>query len=387
MRPPEQDGLFRSPWPAARRSGGGFAASAALHVLALIALAALQMSVPPPRPEIRLRDPVVLVPPVVEQASQSKTPLAEPRKALPPRQVEAELPPPPREEVLVPPQIAPDPRPVKDLASKRAVETPPPAPEPALREAEVQQAEARPRERREGGQPHRPAGFSEAETADQAGPKERKARAGVFNGVRAESPSGTRTEQGSGLRFRPTGFTRHAYLAGERGGGDGSASRPQIRAAGFGPAEARLDGESKPGTTRVAEAGFGGAAAKAANGAPAKEIAAAGFGTASAAPAGDAPPPAEDREPQRRPARILSKPQPEYTEAARRLGIQGEVWVRVRFTKTGTVEILGVTRRLGHGLGEKAVQAARGIRFEPARVNGRPADSAATVRIIFQLAR
>jgi TonB family protein len=83
---------------------------------------------------------------------------------------------------------------------------------------------------------------------------------------------------------------------------------------------------------------------------------------------------------------ILSKPQPNYTEEARRRRIEGEVLLEVLFRASGEVQVLKVIRGLGHGLDESAAAAARRIRFRPARRDGVPADSTAVVRIVFQLA-
>ena len=60
--------------------------------------------------------------------------------------------------------------------------------------------------------------------------------------------------------------------------------------------------------------------------------------------------------------------------------------ITILFGASGEIQILRVVRGLGHGLDENAAQAARTIRFLPARRDGRPVDSTATVHIIFQLA-
>jgi TonB family protein len=85
-------------------------------------------------------------------------------------------------------------------------------------------------------------------------------------------------------------------------------------------------------------------------------------------------------------AQILEKPRPVYTEEARRLGIEGEVQLEVCFRASGEVDIVRVVRGLGHGLDENAARAARTIRFLPAKRDGQPVDSTATVHITFQLA-
>ena len=83
---------------------------------------------------------------------------------------------------------------------------------------------------------------------------------------------------------------------------------------------------------------------------------------------------------------ILSKPNPVYTAEARKLHVQGEVLLRVVFTASGRLQILGIARGLGHGLDEAAIRAAEQIEFKPARRNGQPVDTTATLHILFELA-
>jgi len=86
------------------------------------------------------------------------------------------------------------------------------------------------------------------------------------------------------------------------------------------------------------------------------------------------------------PVEILSKPRPEYTDEARKLRLEGEVVLEMRFGANGQAEILRVTRGLGQGLDESARRAALTIRFRPALRAGMPVDSTAIVHILFQLA-
>src|SRR5262249_3223229 len=86
------------------------------------------------------------------------------------------------------------------------------------------------------------------------------------------------------------------------------------------------------------------------------------------------------------PAEILSKPKPDYTEEARRMKIEGEVLLRVLFTAGGEGRGLETVNKLGHGLDQNAIRAARQIRFKPAMRDGRPVDSTAVVHIVFQMA-
>ncbi|MEO6393658.1 MAG: energy transducer TonB [Pyrinomonadaceae bacterium] len=71
-------------------------------------------------------------------------------------------------------------------------------------------------------------------------------------------------------------------------------------------------------------------------------------------------------------ARLLVKPAPEYTEYARSMGIQGTVRLRAVLSSDGTVKHILVLNMLGGGLTGQAIKAARGIKFIPATVAGKP---------------
>ena len=86
------------------------------------------------------------------------------------------------------------------------------------------------------------------------------------------------------------------------------------------------------------------------------------------------------------PVEILFKPKPDYTDKARVAKVEGEVLLRVIFSAMGDVRVLDIVRGLGYGLDENAVRAAQQIKFRPAHRDGQPADSTATVHIVFQLA-
>src|SRR6185295_6538348 len=64
-------------------------------------------------------------------------------------------------------------------------------------------------------------------------------------------------------------------------------------------------------------------------------------------------------------ARLLSKPEPQYTEEARRNQISGTVVLRVVFSSTGEVLQIRAVRTLPFGLTERAIAAARQIKFTP----------------------
>ena len=86
------------------------------------------------------------------------------------------------------------------------------------------------------------------------------------------------------------------------------------------------------------------------------------------------------------PAEIVFKPNPVYTDEARRLRLEGEVLLEVVLGANGQLKINKVVRGLGHGLDEAAVKAAEQIRFKPATRDGQATDSTAVLHIIFQLA-
>jgi TonB family protein len=69
-------------------------------------------------------------------------------------------------------------------------------------------------------------------------------------------------------------------------------------------------------------------------------------------------------------ARLLFKPEPQYTEEARRNQITGTVMLRVVFSSSGEVVQIRAVRTLPFGLTERAIAAARQIKFVPAMKGG-----------------
>jgi TonB family protein len=85
--------------------------------------------------------------------------------------------------------------------------------------------------------------------------------------------------------------------------------------------------------------------------------------------------------------KVIFKPRPEYTAEAIKLHIEGTVSVRLRVSSSGTVQVLGVTSDLGHGLGDSAIRAVQATRFKPATdASGNPIDWEGIVNVAFQLA-
>jgi TonB family protein len=83
--------------------------------------------------------------------------------------------------------------------------------------------------------------------------------------------------------------------------------------------------------------------------------------------------------------RIVQKPEPTYTEQARRLGIEGTVILRAVFSSAGTVEHVLVLRSLPAGLTEQSVQVAKKIKFALATKDGKPVSMILELQYDFNL--
>jgi TonB family protein len=71
-------------------------------------------------------------------------------------------------------------------------------------------------------------------------------------------------------------------------------------------------------------------------------------------------------------ARLLQKPEPQYTEEARKNQITGTVMLRAVFSSASEVVQIQALRSLPFGLTERAIAAARQIKFVPAMKGGQP---------------
>jgi len=71
-------------------------------------------------------------------------------------------------------------------------------------------------------------------------------------------------------------------------------------------------------------------------------------------------------------AQILAKPEPVYTEIARQNKITGTVVLRAVFSSGGQVTNIHAVSGLPDGLTERAIEAAKKIRFVPATKDGHP---------------
>lgn len=84
-------------------------------------------------------------------------------------------------------------------------------------------------------------------------------------------------------------------------------------------------------------------------------------------------------------ARILSRPEPAYTEVARKAQVSGVVRRRAVFKNTGEVTDIRVIEGLPMGLSEKAIEAARQIRFAPAMRGGKTVSQYVNLEYNFNL--
>lgn len=83
--------------------------------------------------------------------------------------------------------------------------------------------------------------------------------------------------------------------------------------------------------------------------------------------------------------KILSQPKPGYTDEARKNSVQGIVVLKVTFLASGQIGQITVVRGLPNGLTEKAIAAARGIKFEPRKDRGIPRSVSKSVQYSFTI--
>jgi TonB family protein len=81
----------------------------------------------------------------------------------------------------------------------------------------------------------------------------------------------------------------------------------------------------------------------------------------------------------------LNNPRPNYTEEARKNGIQGIVVARVLVGADGAVKQARIVRGLPDGLNEEAIRTAYQMRFRPAMKGGKPVAFYHSVQIEFHL--
>jgi protein TonB len=85
------------------------------------------------------------------------------------------------------------------------------------------------------------------------------------------------------------------------------------------------------------------------------------------------------------PPRLVREVKPDYTEQARRRGLEGDVVLEIVVRSNGSVGDVKVLQGLGGGLDERAIEAVRQWRFSPARRQGTPVDVIVEVAVEFKL--
>jgi TonB family protein len=84
-------------------------------------------------------------------------------------------------------------------------------------------------------------------------------------------------------------------------------------------------------------------------------------------------------------ARVLSRAEPQYTEEARKNQVSGTVVLRAVFSSNGQVTNIRPVSNLPYGLTEKAIAAARMIKFTPAMKDGHPVSQYIQIEYSFNL--
>lgn len=85
------------------------------------------------------------------------------------------------------------------------------------------------------------------------------------------------------------------------------------------------------------------------------------------------------------PFRILNKPAAQYSTAARNAGVEGSISVKLILASDGTVSRVLFLSRLGYGLEENVLDAARRIKFEPKRIDGKPVSAVVRLEYKFSI--
>jgi protein TonB len=83
--------------------------------------------------------------------------------------------------------------------------------------------------------------------------------------------------------------------------------------------------------------------------------------------------------------KLVFDPEPEYSEEARKAKYQGTCVLSVIVGPDGLAHDIKVTNTLGLGLDEKAIEAVRKWRFEPAMKDGKPVNVLISVQVNFRL--
>jgi protein TonB len=85
------------------------------------------------------------------------------------------------------------------------------------------------------------------------------------------------------------------------------------------------------------------------------------------------------------PPRVLSKVEPKYSERARKAKRQGTVVLQLIVDEHGRPQDLKVSRALGLGLDQEALEAVKKWTFKPGMKDGKPVPVIATIEVNFRL--
>jgi periplasmic protein TonB len=77
--------------------------------------------------------------------------------------------------------------------------------------------------------------------------------------------------------------------------------------------------------------------------------------------------------------KAVSAPDPEYSQLARLVGFEGGDVLILTVNSDGSTGDIQILQPLGFGLDEKAVEAVRRWKFQPANMDGRPVPTDVTV--------
>ena len=340
--------------PETKMRRGVFAVSTTVQIALAMALATLPLLFPESLSMRMIYQVTPIAAPVTEVPVPAEAPAERPKA---PKAVPEPIEQPPAPKVIAPRAlIAPKPR----ILNRQEQEAVVPKVEPVLTSAKFDMLAAQPE------RPREPVKTGMLSTGSEAQPT-------LTAAVEKVQTGGFGDPQGFASPENPTQHGNVARL--------GSFDLPS------GPGYGNGSGGASGARGVVASSGFGNGVAvpPAANGNHAG-VKSGGFGAVTVAPEAKAAPKQAESAPAVQPIVILEKPNPVYTDEARRLRIEGEVLIEVIFRASGQVQTVRVVKGLGHGLDEAALRAAEQIRFKPAIQQGQTVDFPAVAHIVFQLA-
>jgi TonB family protein len=340
--------------PETKMRRGVFAVSTTVQIGLAMALAALPLLFPETLSMRMIYQVTPIAAPVTEVHVAAEPPAEQPKAPKAPAEP---IEPPPAPKVIAPRAlIAPKPRILNRLEQEAVA----PKVEPVLTSAKFDMPAA---------QPERP-------------------REPVKTGILSTGSEAQPTLTAAVEKVQTGGFgDPHGFASPENPAQHGNVAQVGSFDLPSGPGYGNGSGGASGARGVVASSGFGNGVAvpPAANGNRAG-VKSGGFGAVTVAPEAKATPKQAESAPAVQPIVILEKPNPVYTDEARRLRIEGEVLVEVIFRASGQVQTVRVVKGLGHGLDEAALRAAEQIRFKPAIQQGQPVDFPAVAHIVFQLA-